>query len=76
MDMDFTRLKESDEYRQQREELRIAELDLIDHVERVAELRRSCLLTLSSTITNWSTLRAVNPSGFPGCSAAGSSPDP
>jgi predicted dithiol-disulfide oxidoreductase (DUF899 family) len=41
MDMDFTRLKESDEYRRQREELRIAELDLVDHVERVAARRRS-----------------------------------
>ena len=38
--MEFTRLKESDEYRRQREELRVAELDLIDHVERVAALRR------------------------------------
>lgn len=38
--MDFTRLKESDEYRRQREELRIAELDLLDHVERVAAQRR------------------------------------
>ena len=38
--MDFTRLRESDEYRRQREELRVAELDLIDHVERVAALRR------------------------------------
>jgi len=36
----FTRLNESDEYRRQREELRVAELDLIDHVERVAPLRR------------------------------------
>src|SRR4249919_1421490 len=41
MSMDFTRLKESDAYRRQREELRIAELDLIDHVEQVAALRRS-----------------------------------
>jgi predicted dithiol-disulfide oxidoreductase (DUF899 family) len=40
MDMNLTRLKESDEYRRQREELRVAELDLIDHVERVAALRR------------------------------------
>src|SRR5712675_1144772 len=40
MDMDFTRLKESDQYQRQREELRVAELDLIDHVERVAALRR------------------------------------
>ena len=38
--MDFTRLDESDEYRRRREELRIAELDLIDHVERVSALRR------------------------------------
>src|SRR6185295_15335060 len=38
--MEFTRLNESDEYRRQREELRLAELDLIDHVERVAALRR------------------------------------
>jgi predicted dithiol-disulfide oxidoreductase (DUF899 family) len=38
--MDFTRLTESDEYRRQREELRLAELDLVDHVERVAALRR------------------------------------
>jgi predicted dithiol-disulfide oxidoreductase (DUF899 family) len=40
MDMNFTRLKESEEYRRQREEVRVAELDLIDHVERVAALRR------------------------------------
>jgi predicted dithiol-disulfide oxidoreductase (DUF899 family) len=38
--MHFTRLNESDEYRRQREELRIAELGLVDHVERVAALRR------------------------------------
>ncbi|MGD0392822.1 MAG: DUF899 family protein [Acidimicrobiales bacterium] len=38
--MEFTRLNESDEYRRQREELRIAELELMDHVERVAALRR------------------------------------
>jgi predicted dithiol-disulfide oxidoreductase (DUF899 family) len=38
--MHFTRLTESDEYRRQREELRLAELDLIDHAERVAALRR------------------------------------
>ena len=38
--MDFTRLKESGQYQRQREELRLAELDLIDHVERVAALRR------------------------------------
>jgi predicted dithiol-disulfide oxidoreductase (DUF899 family) len=40
MGMHFTRLKESDQYRRQREELRAAELDLADHVERVAALRR------------------------------------
>ena len=39
--MEFTRLRETDEYRRQREELRLAELDLIDHVERVAALRRT-----------------------------------
>jgi predicted dithiol-disulfide oxidoreductase (DUF899 family) len=39
--MHFTRLSESDEYRRQREELRIAELDLVDQTERVAALRRS-----------------------------------
>jgi predicted dithiol-disulfide oxidoreductase (DUF899 family) len=38
--MGFTRLSESDGYRRQREELRVAELELIDHVERVAALRR------------------------------------
>ena len=38
--MEFTRLEESDEYRRRREELRVAELDLTDHVERVAQLRR------------------------------------
>ncbi len=39
--MHFTRLKESDEYRRQREQLRAVEMDLIDHVERVAALRRT-----------------------------------
>lgn len=38
--MHFTRLRESGEYRRQREELRAAELGLIDHVERVAAMRR------------------------------------
>jgi len=38
--MHLTRLQESDDYRRQREDLRITELDLIDHVERVAALRR------------------------------------
>jgi len=39
--MRFTRLNESDEYRRQREEIRRAEVELIDHVERVAALRRA-----------------------------------
>ena len=39
--MDFTRLEESDEYQLRREELRVAELDLVDRVERVASLRRA-----------------------------------
>jgi len=39
--MEFTRLTESTSYRQRREELRAAELDLTDHVERVAALRRA-----------------------------------
>jgi predicted dithiol-disulfide oxidoreductase (DUF899 family) len=39
--MEFTRLNESIDYRQRREELRAAELDLADHVERVAALRRT-----------------------------------
>src|SRR5215467_1159972 len=38
--MHLTRLNESDEYRQEREELRLAELELADHGERVAALRR------------------------------------
>jgi len=38
--VEFTRLTQSDEYRRRREELRQAEADLIDHIERVAALRR------------------------------------
>jgi predicted dithiol-disulfide oxidoreductase (DUF899 family) len=38
--MHFTRLSESDDYLHKREELRVAELDLIDQAERVAALRR------------------------------------
>jgi predicted dithiol-disulfide oxidoreductase (DUF899 family) len=38
--MHFTRLSESDDYLRQREELRVAELDLMDQAERVAALRR------------------------------------
>jgi predicted dithiol-disulfide oxidoreductase (DUF899 family) len=40
MAMDFTRLKQSEDYMRQRDELRVAELELIDQVERVAALRR------------------------------------
>jgi predicted dithiol-disulfide oxidoreductase (DUF899 family) len=36
----ITRLEESEGYRRQREELRVAELDLAEHIERVAALRR------------------------------------
>src|SRR5580692_528009 len=39
--MNFTRLSESDDYRRRREELRVAEVDLIDHIEQVAALRRA-----------------------------------
>jgi predicted dithiol-disulfide oxidoreductase (DUF899 family) len=38
--MELTRLTESDSYRARREQLRLAELDLVDQVERVAALRR------------------------------------
>jgi predicted dithiol-disulfide oxidoreductase (DUF899 family) len=37
----FTRLKESDEYAKQREELRLAEVELIEQRERVAAMRRA-----------------------------------
>jgi predicted dithiol-disulfide oxidoreductase (DUF899 family) len=56
--MDFTRLKESDEYRRQREELRIAELDLIDHVERVASLRR--LLPNDTVVDDYELVEVAN----------------
>src|SRR5260221_4764260 len=49
--MHFTRLTESEEYRRQREELRLAELDLIDHVERVAALRR--LLSADTVVDDY-----------------------
>jgi len=39
--MDFTRLTESAEYAQRREELRLAEIELTQHRERVAALRRA-----------------------------------
>ncbi len=38
--MQITRLNETEDYRRQREELRKAELELADHIERVAALRR------------------------------------
>ena len=38
--MELSRLEVSDGYRRAREELRLAELELTDHVERVAALRR------------------------------------
>jgi predicted dithiol-disulfide oxidoreductase (DUF899 family) len=38
--MRFIRLDETGEYRKRREELRRAEIDLIEHRERVAQLRR------------------------------------
>jgi predicted dithiol-disulfide oxidoreductase (DUF899 family) len=39
--LDFTRLKESDDYTRRREELRRAEVELIEQRERVAALRRA-----------------------------------
>lgn len=38
--MHFTRLNETTEYRQKREELRLAELELSDRIEQVAQMRR------------------------------------
>jgi len=56
--MDFTRLNESDEYRLRREELRVAERDLIDHVERVAALRRG--LPADTAIDDYALVDASN----------------
>ena len=39
--LDFTRLQESDDYSRRREELRQAEVELIEQRERVAALRRA-----------------------------------
>ncbi|HEY5011192.1 MAG TPA: DUF899 family protein, partial [Acidimicrobiia bacterium] len=39
--MQYTRLAESEEYRQRREALRLAEVELIENRERVAALRRA-----------------------------------
>jgi predicted dithiol-disulfide oxidoreductase (DUF899 family) len=67
--MDYTRLNESDTYRSQREELRVAELDLMEHVERVAALRRELPPTRLSTTTSWSMLRLATAYAFPNYSA-------
>jgi predicted dithiol-disulfide oxidoreductase (DUF899 family) len=56
--MRFTRLNESDEYRRQREELRIADVDLIDHVERVAALRRD--LTADTVVDDYELVEVSN----------------
>ena len=40
MTVELTRLPESDAYRDAREELRLEEIDLMHHRERVAEMRR------------------------------------
>ncbi len=39
--MEYTRLPESDDYRKRREELRLAEIDLIAQREQVAQMRRA-----------------------------------
>ena len=54
--MEFTRLNESTGYRQRREELRDAELDLTDHVERVAALRRA--LPLDTNVDDYELIDA------------------
>jgi predicted dithiol-disulfide oxidoreductase (DUF899 family) len=74
MYMDFTRLKESDDYRRQREELRVAELDLIDHAEHVAALRRKLPADTAVDDTSWSTSRPATAYGFPNCSALRTAP--
>ncbi len=56
--MNFTRLNESDEYRRRREELRVAELDLIDHIEKVAGLRRA--LPAETTVDDYALVEASN----------------
>lgn len=56
--MNFTRLDESDEYRRRREELRVAELDLIDHVERVSALRRG--LPADTTVDDYELVDVSN----------------
>jgi predicted dithiol-disulfide oxidoreductase (DUF899 family) len=56
--MEYTRLKQSDEYRRQREELRIAEADVTDHVERVAALRRR--LPADTVVDDYELIDAVS----------------
>ena len=55
--MDFTGVKESDEYRHQREELRVAEPDLMD-VERVAALLRN--LPVDTVVEDYLFVDAAN----------------
>jgi predicted dithiol-disulfide oxidoreductase (DUF899 family) len=56
--MNFTRLNESDEYRRRREELRVAELELIDHIEQVAALRRA--LPADTTVDDYALVEVSN----------------
>ena len=49
--MHFTRLNESVEYRARREELRLAELELSDHIEQVAQMRRE--LPTDTVVTDY-----------------------
>jgi predicted dithiol-disulfide oxidoreductase (DUF899 family) len=56
--MDFTRLNESDEYRRRREELRVAELELVDHIEQVAALRRA--LPAGTTVDDYALVEVSN----------------
>src|SRR5215471_306995 len=39
--MRYTRLDETGEYREAREKLRLAEIELLDQIERVAQMRRA-----------------------------------
>jgi predicted dithiol-disulfide oxidoreductase (DUF899 family) len=63
MIVNFTRLKESNEYQQHREALRVAELELTDHVERVAALRR--LLPADTVIADYELVDVVSGSLVP-----------
>jgi predicted dithiol-disulfide oxidoreductase (DUF899 family) len=59
--MDLTRLEESDEYRRRREELRVAELDLVDHIERVSSLRRD--LPIDTVVEDYEFVDVANGAG-------------